>query len=153
MKAKTPWQTIKVNLFAVAVLVTCGFAAAANAQTSNLQPTDAIKFTLPFEVYWGKSVLPAGRYTMSMDARQPVALVQSANGKTSFFTPIPIKDRSGKGPAALIVVVRGNERMVRSLNLPEHHMSLIYKPATLAESEILAKADQVRAVPLISAGK
>ena len=153
MKAITPRQAIKAKLFAVAVLVTCGFVAAANAQSSNLQPTDAIKFTLPFEVYWGKSVLPAGRYTMRMDASHPVALVQSADGKTAFFTPIPAKDRSNKGPAALTVVVRGNERMVRSLNLPEHHMSLIYKPAALAESEILAKADQVRAVPLISAGK
>jgi hypothetical protein len=153
MKAKTPWQAIKVKLFAVAVLVTCGFAAAANAQTSNVPQTVAVKFTLPFEVYWGKSVLPAGRYTMLMDASHPAALIQPENGKTAFFTPIPIRDGSHKGPAALVVVVRGNERMVRSLNLPGHDMSLIYQPATLAESEILAKADQVRTVPLITAGK
>jgi hypothetical protein len=32
-------------------------------------------------------------------------------------------------------------------------ISLIYRPATNAEREMLAKADQVQTVPVISAGK
>src|ERR1700730_5961405 len=88
--------------------------------------TIAAKFTLPFEV-------PCG---------------------TTFgFTPIPIKAKSDNGRSALYVMVRGNERRVRSLNLPARGISLIYPPATSAEREMLAKADQVQAVPVITAGK
>ena len=146
MKSKTMRHAIEVRLFAVVLLATCAFAAAANAQTI------AAKFTLPFEVHWGKNVLPAGEYTINMDSLANVALVRSASGKTVGFTPIPIKADSDKGATALFVMVRGNERRVRSLNLPAHGISLIYPPTTSAEREMLAKADQVQAVPVITAG-
>jgi hypothetical protein len=147
MKAMTIRHVIKVRLFAVVLLATCAFAAAANADTF------LGRFTLPFEVHWGKSVLPAGNYTISMDSSTDVALVRSANGKAMGYTPIPIKTSSGKGATALFVVVHGNERMVRSLNLPASGVSLIYQPATSSERETLANADQVQAVPIITAGK
>jgi hypothetical protein len=147
VKAKTMRHAIEVRLFAVVLLATCAFAAAANAQTL------AAKFTLPFEVHWGKSVLPAGDYTISMNSLANVALVRSANGNTVGFTPIPIQAKSDKGATALFVMVRGNEHLVRSLNLPTRGVSLIYPPATSAQRELLANADQVRAVPVITAGK
>jgi hypothetical protein len=147
MKAMTIRHAIKVRLFAAALLATCAFATAANADTF------LGRFTLPFEVHWGKSVLPAGDYTISMDSRTDVALVRSANGKSMGFTPIPIKASSDKGATALFVVVHGNERMVRSLNLPASRVSLIYPPVTNAERETLAYADQVQAVPIVTAGK
>jgi hypothetical protein len=147
MKAKTMRHAIQVKLFAVVLLATFAFAAAANAETI------AAKFTLPFEVHWGKTVLPAGVYTISMDSLANVALIRAASGKTFGFTPIPIKAKSDNGRSALYVMVRGNERRVRSLNLPARGISLIYPPATSAEREMLAKADQVQAVPVITAGK
>ena len=147
MKAKTIRHAIEVRLLAVVLLATCAFAAAANAQTT------AAKFTLPFEAHWGKNVLPAGEYTISMDSLSNVALLRSANGKTIGFTPIPIQAYSHKGATALFVMVRGNQRIVRSLNLPARGVSLVYPPATSAEREMLAKADQVQAVPVITAGK
>ncbi len=143
MKAKTMRHTLKVRLFAVVLLATCAFAAAANAH----------KFTLPFEVHWGKNLLPAGQYSVTLDSSADVGLVRSANGKIAFFTPIPIKASSHEGATALLVMVRGNERRVRSLNLPMSGISLIYRPATNAEREMLAKADQVQTVPVIMAGK
>lgn len=145
MEAKTIRHAIKVRLFSVVLLATCAFAAAANAQTLSA------KFTLPFEVHWGKNVLPAGDYTISMDSHTNMALVRSANGNTVGFTPIPIEASSNKGATALFAMVRGNDRIVRSLNLPAHGVSLIYPPATSAEREMLAKADQVQAVPVITA--
>ena len=147
MKPKTMRHAIGVRLFAVVLLAICAFAAAANAQTIVAQ------FTLPYEVHWGKSVLPAGKYSISMASLSDVAIVQSANAKISFFTPIPYRAFSDKGPTALFVMVRGNERSVRSLNLPLRRISLIYRPTTSGEREMLAKADQVEAVPVITAGK
>ena len=147
MKTKTIRRAIEVRLFSVVLLATCAFAATANAQSFSG------KFTLSSETHWGKNVLPAGNYTINMDARTNVALVRSADGNTVGFTPIPITASSDKGATALTVMVRGNERIVRSLNLPTHGVSLIYQPATNAEREILAKADQVQSVPVMTAGK
>ena len=152
MKTNASRHPIQARLLTVAVLLICGFAAAANAQSSG-HPAVAIRFTLPFQAHWGTRILPAGQYTMYFDNSHPAALVQSANGKTAFYTPIPIRNRSNNGPAALLVVVRGNERMVRSLNLPKSDLSLVYQPATNTEREILAQADQIKAVPLITADK
>jgi len=147
MKTKMMGNANVVRLFAVVLLTVCALAAAANAQTYSA------KFTLPFEVHWGKILLPAGDYTISMNSLTNVALVQSANGKTAGFTPIPITASNDQGTTALSVMVRGNERIVRSLNLPARGVALIYQPASSAEREMLAKADGVLTVPVITVGK
>jgi hypothetical protein len=147
MKTKTIRHAIEVGLFAVAILATCAAAASAHSLAV------VAKFTLPFEVHWGKNVLPPGDYTISMDSIDKFALLRSASGKAVGFTPIPILASSDKGDTALFVMVRGNERVVRSLNLPAHGVSLIYRPSTNAEREMFAKADQVQAVPVVTARK
>ena len=147
MKFLTVRRATRIGLFAAVVLATSSFAASANAQSV------AAKFNLPYEVHWGKSVLPAGTYTISMDSSAGVGLVRSAAGKTSFFTPIPIKTYTNKGNAALFVMVRGNERVVRSLNLPDRGISLTYHTATNAEREMLTKTDEIDLVPVTSARK
>jgi hypothetical protein len=147
MKSKTMRHAIKVRLFAAVLLATCVFAGAANAETM------AIKFNLPFEVHWGKNLLPAGEYSVTMDSSANVGLVRSANGKVAIYTPIPIKAYSRTGNTALYVLVRGNQRIVRSLNLPSRGISLIYRPTTDAEREMLAQADQLQTVPVMAAGK
>lgn len=147
MKFEAIRNVIKVRLFAAAILAAGLFASAGYAQTGF-----SGKFTLSHEVRWGKNVLPAGQYTINMGV-SATAMVQSRDGKIAFYTPIPIKNRSEKGPAALTVLVHGNERIVRSLNLPEHGLCLVYRPTTPAEREMLAEADHATAVPLITAGE
>lgn len=147
MRNKGMRHATKARLFAVVLLATCAFAGIANAQTL------AVKFTLPFEVQWGRNLLPAGEYSVSIDSSAKVALVRSANGNTVGFTPIPITATSHSGNTALFVMVRGNERLVRSLNLPTRGISLIYPPTTNAQREMLANADRIKSVPVITAGK
>ena len=148
MKTKTMRNAMKVGLAVFVCLTTWGFAGTANAQT-----TLAGKFNLPYEVHWGTRVVPAGQYTISMDPAGAIVFVCSKDGNTAFYTPIPTRNSNNKGAAALFVMVRGHERVVRSLNLPKRGFSLIYQPATSAERELLAKSEQVEAVPLITAGK
>jgi hypothetical protein len=148
MKTKTIRRSIKVGLIAFAALASWGFVGTANAQM-----TPAAKFNLSFEVHWGRNVLPPGQYTIFMDSSARTVLVQSNSGKASFYTTIPIQERIKKGSAAQLVLVRGNERIVRSLNLPGRGFSLIFSPATNAEREETAKAGPVEAVPVIAAGK
>jgi len=147
MKTKTIRHAIEVRLFAAVLLATCAFAAAADAQSYSA------KFTLPYEVHWGKNVLLPGNYTIRMNLPANVALIQSVDGKTAAFTPVPITTSSDQGATAISVMVRGNERLVRSLNLPARGIALIYSPTTSAEREMIAKADEVLTVPVITAGK
>lgn len=148
MKFETIRSVIKIKLFAAAMLAAVLFASAGYAQT-----TFSGKFTLPYEVQWGKTVLPAGQYFISMHAAGATAMVQSEDGKISFYTPIPIQNRSEKGTTALKVLARGNQRIILSLNLPDRGLSLVYRPSTAAERELLAKADHESTVPLTAARK
>jgi hypothetical protein len=147
MNSKMIRQAIEVRVFAAVLLATLVFAATTNAQTNSAM------FSLPFEVHWGKNVLPPGDYVVRINLPTNVAFIESMDGKTAGYTPVPITTRSDKGATALTVMVRGNNRIVRSLNLPARGMTLIYLPATNAEREILAKADEVQTVPVITAGR
>jgi len=153
MKTDTPRLAIRAGLFAVALLGTWACATVAVAQLSSVHPAFEVRFTLPYEVHWGRKIVPAGQYKMQLDSSHLVGLVESADEKTMFFTTVPIRKRSDRGPAALMVVVHGNERIVRSLNLPASDICLTYQPTSRAEREILAEADQLRTVPVLAAGK
>jgi hypothetical protein len=149
MKIETTRNTIKAIRWAV-VLATCLFAVGLDAQLGS--PSAFVgNFTLPFEVHWGKAVLPAGAYSINMESIQTPAIVHSASGKTNMFVFPAIVADSEKGAPCVTVMLRGNERRVQSLNLPELGKSLIYEPLTRAEQEWLVKAGQVQTFRITTA--
>jgi phosphate/sulfate permease len=148
MKTETIHHRSWVRLLVIVSLATCAFAAGANAQTSYTG-----KFTLPHEAHWGSVVLPAGSYSIKMDSLSAPALVWSVNGETKMFTTPPMIADSEKGTAAITMTVNGNERIVRSLNLPELGKSFTYKRLTKAERELFAKTGQIETVPVVIARK
>jgi hypothetical protein len=129
------------------LIATCAFAAAAYAQ-----PTFAGRFTLPYEVHWGQAVLPAGDYSIRMGSAGP-AVISAKNGTMSVFTQPPIMADSEKGGTSLTITRQGNERTVRSLNLPQLGKLVVFAPLTKAEREISAKAGHVDTVPVVTAQK
>jgi hypothetical protein len=129
-------------------IAACVFTTAANAH-----PSFTGKFTLPYEVRWGRAVLPAGEYFIWMDSTVAPAMVSSANGSMTIHTPFPVTADSQGGSTCLTITNQGNERMVRSLNLPGIGKSVIFAPLTKAEREQLAKAGQIQTVPVIAAKK
>jgi hypothetical protein len=139
---------IQARMIAAAVLVVSLCAAAGYAK-----PSFTGRFTLPYEVNWGKNTLPAGNYVIIIEEVGRQATVESLDGHIAFFTPMPIKLDSDGGSTGLVVLVRGNERVVRLLNLPHAGVSLVYQPQTSAERELLVKADRVEAVPLVAGAK
>ena len=148
MTIETVRTLIKARLVAAAVLVVSLCAAAGYAQ-----PSFAGRFTLPYEVNWGKNVLPAGDYRIFIEELGRTATIESADGRVAFFTPVPVKLDSEGGITGLVVLLHGNERFVRALNLPHNGVSLVYQPKTSAEREMFAKADRVVTVPLLTSGK
>jgi hypothetical protein len=146
MQKKTIRHASEVKLFVALVLATCVFATAVSAQ-----PRFEGRFTLPYEVHWGQTVLAAGEYTIFMNPSQAAAVVRSASGKTQFIRATVATENNKKGVNCLIITARGNEHRVRSLNLPGLGQSLIYERLTKSERETVAKTDQ--AVPVIIAAK
>ena len=136
------------KLFLSVLVATCAFAAAAYAQPSFLG-----KFTLPYEVHWSKSALPPGVYYIRMDSDPGRAFVTSAGGSWAMYTnPTTIADGKRAG-AFLTITTIGNERRVRSMNLPGVGKSVIFAPLTKTEKEELAKAGQSNTVPVVTAKK
>jgi len=130
------------------LIATCGFTAAANAQ-----PSFEGKFTLPYEVRWNHAVLPAGEYAIQADSKETPAVLRSTSSNKSVYTGAPIIGNAEKGAACLTVTIRGHERRVRSLNLPQIGVSLIFDPLTKTEREMFAKAGQIDSVPVVTAQK
>jgi hypothetical protein len=130
------------------LFATCAFSVAANAQ-----PSFVGKFTLPYQVQWNHAVLPAGEYTIEVDAQGMPAILHSNSTGNSAYTATPIPADLQKGPASLTVTIRGNERRVRSVNLPQIGKALVFEPLSATEREMFARAGQIDSVPVITAKK
>jgi len=139
---------VSLKLFLGALLATCVFTLAANAQ-----PIFAGKFTWPYEVHWGQAVLPAGDYSIRMDSVAGPAMIRPASGSSAVYTQFPITADSEKGGTYLTLTIQANERRVRSVNLPALGKSVIFTPLTKSERETLAKAGEINTVPVVTAEK
>jgi hypothetical protein len=144
----TTQHSTSVKLILGVLIATCVFTSAANAQSSFEG-----KFTLPYEVHWNHTVLPAGEYAIQADSKGTPAVLRSTSSNRSAYTGAPIIVNGEKGPACLTVTIRGNERRVRSVNLPQIGMSLIFDPLTKTEREMFAKAGRIDTVPVVTAQK
>jgi hypothetical protein len=136
-----------LKLLLAVVIATCALTATVSAQPSFIG-----KFTLPHEVRWGLATLPAGEYFIRMDPSGPV-VVRGAKGDMTVFIKPPIVADSEQGGRYLIVTSQGNERTVRSLNLPEMGKSVIFAPLSKTEREVLAKTHQIDTLPVVTAKK
>jgi hypothetical protein len=148
MTVKTMRQSFRAKQFAALMLATFAFAVAANAQ-----PRFVGKFTLPYEVHWNHAVLPAGEYSIRIDSRETPTVLHSASSNRSFFVAVPIIAKAENGGVHLLVTGRGQQHRVRTLNLPELGVSLVYDPLTTPELEMNANAGGMDTVPLITARK
>jgi hypothetical protein len=141
-------NSVSAKLLLGVLLATFVFTAAANAQ-----PSFQGKFTLPYEVQWNHAVLPAGEYSIEVDAKGRPAILHSVSTGNSALTSSPVIADREKGAAHLTVTIQGNERKVRSVNLPQIGMSLVFDPLTKSEREMFAKAGQMDNVPVFTAQK
>jgi hypothetical protein len=139
---------MKATVFSAVTLAVCFLAGAANAA-----PTFSGKFTFPYEVHWGRAVLPAGNYSITIDRFEPAAIVRSTNGKTHFVVMHPPTSDSFNGGTFLFITVNGGQRRVRYLNIPRIGKSLIYEPLTKPEQEAIARGGQLQAMPVAVAEK
>jgi len=132
MKTIRTLATVKVLV--AALFATCLFPAAANAQAAFQG-----KFRLQNEVRWDSAVLPAGEYSITINSMwTPTrAFLRTTDGKMTALVVTSITGDAAKGPSALFITGEGNQSRVRSLNLPQLGRTLVYKPLTAREREVL----------------
>jgi hypothetical protein len=127
-----------VKLLGSVLFASCLFPVAANAQA-----VLAGKFRLPYQVRWNNTVLPAGDYSITINsAEMPMrATVRSTNGKTTRILQTSIVDDPATGSSSIGITSSGNQRLVRSMNLPELGVSLIYESLFKPDKQELSKVE------------
>jgi hypothetical protein len=136
-----------LKLGVVAAVATCLSGGTANAQ-SLVKGT----FTLPYEVHFGRAVLPAGPYTISMDSVRGPAIVRTAAGSgRAMVLALYVEDSLKDQPTALLITKHENERFVSAFNWRGGNTAFVYTPSTKAERKLLGKIDDAVAVPILMA--
>jgi hypothetical protein len=113
------------------------FSIVAGAVAANAQTAFHGKFQLTSETRWGKAVLPAGQYSLTLNSVQSAIVIQSDDGKVSALAKAEFGGQAGAGGSYLFITGSGKERQVRSMNLPQLGRSLVFKPLTRRERETL----------------
>jgi hypothetical protein len=146
MKTTIKRNAIQVTLLAATLLATCSFARPVNAQ-SVFQGN----FTLPYEVRWGKAVLPPGDYQLLLTNNQTVLVIRDAKTyRHVAFEPINIRASSTSGNSALLIGARGKQRVVHSVRIAELGEVFIYDPA-LARARGVEEARTTSPIPVLLA--
>lgn len=111
------------------------------------------KFTLPYQVHWGKSVLPPGDYTITIQSTgtPTIALISKAEGNGSIRVVSGVRSGPTNGVNALLVKDKDGQLTVHSLSLADLGMVLIYDPSLARES--VQEARVSRTVPVMWAKK
>jgi hypothetical protein len=134
---------------AVAAAIAVGLSVSSASAQTLVKGT----FTLPYEVHWGKAVLPAGHYSINIvDARKPALVSNTLTGQGSAFVMTRAIGDVMKGqPTALLITKMDNERVVRSFNWREGNQRFIYRALTETERTRLGSASELEAVPILMA--
>ena len=87
---------------------------------------------LTFETWvsWSEVPLSAGRYTLAVKFKSSTAEVtlNSAQGKTWVFFPVGVLAGAESGQSQVCLTLHEDRWVVRSVNLPQFGLSLLYVP-------------------------
>lgn len=121
MNSKKNLSTIR--LLALGLLAALLCAGGASAQS----PIFKGKFTLPYQVLWGKAILPAGEYWLSLDPATPSRLTLHRQGQAAVFLMPRRISEGNAGKMSVLVIERGGDRStVRALRLAELNVVFEY---------------------------
>lgn len=143
----------KANCNYLKLAVAAAIAVGLSVGSASAQPLVQGTFTLPYEVHWGKAVLPPGHYSITIDdARRPALVSNTLTGERRAFVMAGAVSDAMKGqPTALLITKIENERRVRSFNWREGNQSFIYRALTKTELTQLGSASEPVAVPVLMA--
>jgi hypothetical protein len=122
------------------------------AGTVQAQPLVKGSFTLPYDVRWGRALLPAGHYSIQVDSVNIPARVTTPTGAGRALVLARSFDSAIAGqPTALLITRSEGERVVRVFNWREGNRSFVYKALTGAERQAFAQAKEIEVIPVLMA--
>ena len=132
--------------------VATAIAVGLSVGSASAQPLVKGTFTLPYEVHWGKAVLPPGQYSITIDdARRPSLVSNTLTGERRAFVMARALSDAMKGqPTALLITKIENERFVRSFNWREGNQSFIYRVLTKTELTLGSASEPVAVAVLMA---
>lgn len=151
---RTKRNPVTSVLCAVALLAAVSLGGPAKAQ-SNV-PLAAVqgKFTLPYEVHWGNTVLPAGEYVLAFTHDQTPGFISIRDAKTLrnvAYEPTSIRE-DANGESALVISARGRQHVVESLRIKELGETFVYQRPSAPRQET-EEARRTQTVPILVAKK
>jgi hypothetical protein len=128
------------------------FAACLLAGTANAQPLVKGSFTLPYDVRWGRAIVPAGHYLIQVDSVNIPARITTATGAGRALVLARSFNSAIAGQPTVLVITRSEgEHVVRVFNWREGNRSFVYKALTGAERQVLAQAKEIEVIPILMA--
>ena len=150
MKSRITRHITQAALLASVLLVT-----GLSARPASAQRRFEGKFTLPYEVRWGRATLPAGDYQLVFVDNTLDTLLAIRDAKTlrwAAFEPVDIREESHQGASALLVGTHGKQHIVYSLTIAELGESFVYARPPAHKSEF-EEAGNSQTVPVTVAKK
>ena len=146
---KTTRKLFGMKSLLVALVLTCLAAGTASAQARYTS-----KVTLPFEVRWGKTMLPAGEYRFQVLAGGGfLTAINAVGGKRSALAaPIAVSEVAFSADDSLLLTKDGGQWHVREVRLPSQGRTLAYEPRNRHGSKKVEQAG-TEMVVLIHAGE
>jgi hypothetical protein len=146
-------NSVRLLLFS-GVLLAAGFVGGTAKAQSNAAEGDVRgKFTLPYEVHWGKAVLPAGDYLLTFTPDMVPALISIQDQKSRRAVALEstaIREDNSDGQSALVIGSRGDQHVVESLRIEELGETFVYQRAP---RQAVEEARKTRTVPVVVAEK
>ena len=137
-------KSLRCSSLVKTVVKTLALAAGVVAFLSTFAPAQDFvgKFTLPYEAYWGQTLLSPGEYTYSLESTGPSArlLVRKSTGTPGFMVMArSCSDTEPSGTTQLAISQQGADRFISSLYLGEAgevlHFDVTATPAVMAKGD------------------
>ena len=102
------------------------------------------KFTLSYQVVWGKSVLQPGNYTITIKSTGApiIALVRNSEGDAVTHVVSGARSGNPNGVNAILIKEKDGQLEVHSLALADLGIVLIYDPSLAREAVQEARASK-----------
>lgn len=138
-------------LLVAALFTSLFFVFTARAQGQS--PAYVGKFTLAYQIHWGKSVLQPGNYTITVKSTGApiIASIRKADGDAVTHVMSGAHSGNTNGVNALLIKEKHGQFTVHSLALADLGMVLIYDPSLAREKVQEARVSQT--VPVMWAKK
>lgn len=151
---RTKRNTGRLVIFAAVLMVVGCFAAQAKAQSNVPQAVYQGKFSLPFQAHWGKTVLPAGDYQLSFapGLNSVLAIRDAKTSRLVAYEAAAIRDGANGQASALLIAIRGNQRIIHSLRVAELGETYVFNPA-LAHPRRVEEVRRIPVIPVLEAQK